>query len=196
MRLRGARGRGLGVTERREHAVERLEVRLCARHDDVGVGAVAVEDGRRHARVLSALHAPLGGGAHAHCDLPQRVDPLGHRPDGELEQLGGRVDERVDRLVRGVDRSRSDRRLHLDEPNRDKQWLIDQALGHMVFEEATVDALELFWPTDVSGNVLLCEPMRLLRAESLMKQKKDGAWGESALDWEIQYLLNVNQAVQ
>ena len=95
-------------------AIEGAQVRLHARDDDVGVGAGTVE----HAAAIIA---------HADRDVTERIDALGHRVHRVLEQLRGRArleragftpargaDERVDRLVRGVDRTGADRRVRAD----------------------------------------------------------------------------------
>ena len=52
----------------------------------------------------------------AHGDLAQRVDPLGDRAHRELEELRGACHQRVDRLVRGVDRAGAHRGVHAHPP--------------------------------------------------------------------------------
>ena len=109
-----------------------------------------------------------------------------------MNAAAGRVATECIRTVTTVCRTR----LNLDEAGRDKVWLTDAAKGHIVFEEFTVDALEEFWPADANNNLLLNEPMRLIRMDGLRKDTTQPQWGQSALDWEIKYLLPLNQAVQ
>src|ERR1700733_2124952 len=68
-----------------EQAIERAQVGPRARHDDVGVGAGAVEHAgaRRGARRAPAVI----GLADPHRDVAERVDALGHGVDRELDQL-------------------------------------------------------------------------------------------------------------
>ncbi len=87
-------------------------------------------------------------------------------------------------------------RLHLDEAGQDKVFLEEPNLGHLVFEEKVCDALQIFMPTNSNGDDLLTIPMRIIRGDSIGKEAQDAAWGQTALDWEIRYLLNLNQAIQ
>jgi hypothetical protein len=120
--------------------------------------------------------------------------PRGFSVSAKMVAAGGRTTTKLTRTISTVCRTR----LHLDEAGRDKVWLTHATLGLLALEEAVADALQLFSPTQ-GGAALLCEPMRLLRGDSMGKEEgrdRDVSWGLSALDWEVAYLLNINQSVQ
>ena len=112
--LRSASGRFLVSRSfaQGEDSVDRCEVCLRARDDDVGVGTVAVKDTSACVLVLRIELVGWGlvvQGRHADAHLAEGVDPLGYGLDRVLEKSAGHLDERLHRLVDCIDRTRPDR---------------------------------------------------------------------------------------
>jgi hypothetical protein len=116
---------------------------------------------------------------------PMRISPT--QPKG-----AGRVERRVRRLLKVIVRTR----LALDEVDRDFAWLEDASLGHFVMEEAVVNWLDTFQPTDGSGNALTFEPLDWVPSSQPEKEKADSSWGRSELFFEIPYILTLDQSLQ
>ena len=85
-----------------------------------------------------------------------------------------------------------------DEAYRDRQWFINQTFGHLLLEEAIINAWHDYTPgADESGNALTTHPVKLLRGTDYEKPNpKDKSWGHCTLAFGVSYLLNVNRKYQ
>lgn len=108
---------------------------------------------------------------------------------------GGRWDTRVRRILDVAVRVG----LAVDEAARDYQWLFADAdedtglIGYFRAQEAIIDALHLFLPTDGDGNGLLAEPMRLVNdIDPLREEGSESVWGDGTLAFEMVYTLDLN----
>ena len=106
----------------------------------------------------------------------------------------GRVQGMKRRVLEVVCRTR----LGMDTVDRDDNFLLRADDGHFALEDAVYDALEIFEPTDSTGNVLSAEPMRSLPddGESQKSEPLDPQWGESVLLFEVKYLQALDQSRQ
>lgn len=97
----------------------------------------------------------------------------------------GRDHMKMRRILEIIPRSR----MAQDEVGKDTNWLGNEALGHLAFEDAIIDRLQLFHPrlTDASGYRTV-EPMRLVGMMAPDKDvDPDGTWGATVQNWEVVY---------
>lgn len=114
-------------------------------------------------------------------------------PQPEWFSGAGRVADVIRRIVTVALRNRNT----LDSSDRDETFLLDPVTGLFAFEEAAFNALEGFMPQDVSGNVLVIEPMRLVQPnEEPNRSEADPAWGSSVLAYSVLYQPPLDQSVQ
>lgn len=87
-------------------------------------------------------------------------------------------------------------RLHLDQPSIDTARLTEETFGHLAAEEAIVDALESFQPTDAAGNVLalpiLCGEWSAPTRGALGQHKKASGRIMTHLEIALRYLKDLN----
>jgi hypothetical protein len=120
-----------------------------------------------------------------------QIRPTGFTVQTDQSFPEGRLDTRITRdlAVKVVTR------LGLDEPDRDRVWLEDQTLGHIVLEESVINALQNFWPTDVNGNVLTTNPIQLAPASDPETEEDEPGWGSSLVTFQVSYILPLNQGL-
>jgi len=104
----------------------------------------------------------------------------------------GRIDARTTRRIGIYLRTR----LLTDEPYDDERWLTDASFGHLDQEHVIIDALEMFLPTDKDENALLYEPIRLRPSPQPEKDPIPDGWGQSGLEFDASYELDLDQADQ
>ncbi len=106
----------------------------------------------------------------------------------------GRHYTRIRRMIEVIPRVR----LALDEVGRDANWLMNEELGIIAFEDAIIDALQLFQPMNIAETAFLNdEPMRLVNMTIPEKQNEpNNKWGSSTMLWEICYQAELDQARQ
>ena len=108
--------------------------------------------------------------------------------DGELHGL----------IERGLDAIGSELHEFQDPVGRDDDWLTDEALGFLSLEDAVIDALQLFQPTNTDGTeFLIIEPMRLVGISNPDKPSEpNDKWGSAVQTWEIVYKCPLDQSRQ
>lgn len=102
-----------------------------------------------------------------------------------------RHDMRVSRTVDVTIRVR----LVLDKVGSDWAWF---KKVFEPFELATINALQLFEPTDDQGNNLMVQPMRIVRGDTATKDNKIGdafSWGQTSLACEVVYAVDVDPTI-
>lgn len=114
----------------------------------------------------------------------------------------GRHYTKIRRMIEVIPRVR----LSLDEVGRDEQWLVNEELGIIAFEDAIIDALQLFQPPNTTGAndpaadgaaYLNSEPMRLVSITIPEKSNEPNSkWGSSTMLWEIMYQQVLDQSRQ
>lgn len=127
--------------------------------------------------------------------------PAGERKDPTAEG-SGRVEARVIRRLRLRIRTR----MNLDENYRSVAWLQgavmengnSNTLGHLALEDAVIDSMFLFLPTDNLGNAL-CH--RAIVYDSAMGPQRRGAdaasgYGYSDLWFDVPYIRKLSQDMQ
>jgi hypothetical protein len=122
--------------------------------------------------------------------------PFGFRIDQGRDLAGGRYTTVFTRRLGATLRTRA----NLDESFKDQVWYQGDAgivLGHSALEEAVVDALHEFTPTDSNSNALTVEPMKIIEGNDPSKLMNDqNSWGWSLLMFSIVYMPPLNQAIQ
>lgn len=103
----------------------------------------------------------------------------------------GRNDARMTRTLAVTLRTA----LSADESGQDAEWLTQEGLGHLQAEHALYDALLLFQPTDAHGNWLVYEPLHPREATG-PERIIPCSWGESTLEFEVAYQLDLQTAYQ
>jgi hypothetical protein len=131
-------------------------------------------------------------------DLPP--DPLGDqylwlRPRDQGPNLpvidgGGRIDARMNRTIAVTLRTR----YAADEGTSNLAWLTDATYGHLDKEHAIYDALLNFQPTDLAGNWLVTQPLKPRGGTNPKKDAKAKEWGQSTVDFEVSYEMDLNQS--
>lgn len=106
----------------------------------------------------------------------------------------GRFYIRLRRIIEVIPRCRS----ALDEVGKDTIWLTDESLGFFAFEEAVMDAVELFQPMNVEETAFLVdEPMRIVGFGIPDKDvDPDGKWGSETMMVETIYQAPLTQSRQ
>lgn len=106
----------------------------------------------------------------------------------------GRGYTRLRRIIEVIPRCRS----ALDEVGKDTVWLMDETLGFFNFEEALLDAVQLFQPTNIAETEFLAdEPMRIVGFGIPDKDvDPDGKWGSETMMLEVFYKANLDQSRQ
>jgi len=128
-------------------------------------------------------------------DVVVRV--LGEVPDAAAVDGGGRAVNLRTRRVQVWCRSR----VLLDQAGQAAALLTDQTLGHLAFEDATADALELFLATDTddptgeTGNALGL-PLRVGPLSDPRRLSKDREWVASGWEIAVTYLRALDQSRQ
>jgi hypothetical protein len=124
-------------------------------------------------------------------DILIRVNPTQVVTSVEGE---GRYFTKIRRLIEVIPRVR----LALDEVGRDANWLMNEELGIIAFEDAIIDALQLFQPTNTAEDAfLIVEPMRLVSMTIPEKANEPNSkWGSSVQSWEIMYQQDLDQSRQ
>lgn len=118
--------------------------------------------------------------------------PLGEKCDRNRLQGNGRVMDYRTRSLRIVARTRST----LDPVDEDYIHLTDATLGHLTLEDSIVEALQMFFPSDPSSNLLTACPIRALDWTEPRREAREQEWISSSLMAEIDYIRALNQAVQ
>ena len=85
-------------------------------------------------------------------------------------------------------------RLGLDETYRDTEWMTN-TLGALDTYHKILGALQMFIPLNGDGDTILMEPMRFLFSGEPKKEKADNFFGEVMLEFEVNYLLNLDISV-
>ena len=123
---------------------------------------------------------------------PQEVylRPLGFLADDPNVTGGGRIDTRFTRSVEITLRTRNDR----DQSGQDPHFLTDIDT-HFALEEAVVNALQLFFPVDSSGNGLVIAGIRVMSGTLVERSIEDDLVGWSKLIWEVIYYPPIDTTV-
>lgn len=100
----------------------------------------------------------------------------------------GRHDARVDRRVSVVGWNR----LNTDVAFQDSDWLLQTTLGYLPFENAMINALLTWFPTD-GGNNVLAVPTRCESIAAPATTRAD--WGSAAVSVNYQFYRDVSQAI-
>lgn len=92
-------------------------------------------------------------------------------------------------------------RLATDQVQHDLKWLTDEGTGHLDFEDAVFDALQMWMGNAETGDELLVgdgEPVRVVAGGDAerMYDSPDGRWGASVLVLDLTYRMDLNQEVQ
>lgn len=122
-----------------------------------------------------------------HGDQYVWIRPRNQAPNLPVIEGGGRFDARMRRTIAVTCRTR----LALDESDQDYEWLLNRELGHFELEEAIWDALYLWAPADVDENWLVAMPLQPRGTAAPQKDKVNAEWGESSLEVEVEYLMNL-----
>lgn len=124
-------------------------------------------------------------------DIIIRVNPTQVMVSVEGE---GRFFTKLRRLIEVIPRVRT----ALDPVGRDDDWLTDESLGFLAFEDAVIDALQLFQPMNIDETAfLIIEPMRLVSVSNPDKPNEPNSkWGSSVQSWEIVYQAELDQSRQ
>ena len=118
--------------------------------------------------------------------------PRGLLADREFVEASGRVDRRVRRRLSVIVRTL----LRVDPVDSDAQFLTDAANGHYALEEAVWNILDTFLPIDANNNALCFEPIHPLPTTEARRDRKNAGWGWSACDFEVPYILALDQSRQ
>jgi hypothetical protein len=110
-------------------------------------------------------------------------------PDPNVEGRG-RVYPDMHARISVTVRSRTD----IDAANSDLVALTDESLGHLNHEEDVWDALYCFQPVDSSGNWLVRQP--IVPAQATAPRKPPKGWMQSALEFGVIYILDLDQSYQ
>lgn len=102
---------------------------------------------------------------------------------------GGRSNTR---LTRQLDLILSSR-MATDASTSDEDWLTHPTRGYYALEDAAVDALQEFFPTDGQGNALVFEPIRIMSEDQTLKL---GHWGQANATFEVGYMPPLDQTRQ
>lgn len=78
-------------------------------------------------------------------------------------------------------------RLNIDQATRDDSWLTNATLGIVPLMTLLVRALEMYYPTDVSGDYYFLEPLRMKSPGFVFPQKEISGWGRVQSDWAISF---------
>jgi hypothetical protein len=114
---------------------------------------------------------------------PRRKLALQDNVDG-----GGKWDTRVTRILDVIPRVQ----YAVDPAASDYEWLFASG-GYITLEEEIVDALQMFMPTDSTGNILVAEPMRLVTADDPLKEAgNEVVWGSGVLGFEMVYTMDLD----
>ncbi len=112
--------------------------------------------------------------------------------DRPVWQGGGRVDTRRVLMLECNLRTR----LATDETDRDNAWLFETSLGHEVYLDTLYDALQGFQPVDAQGNWTVTQPIEVTEEDAPDKDKISPEWGESTLNVEVHYEMDLDQTYQ
>lgn len=118
----------------------------------------------------------------------------GESPDVGVIDGAGRIDNRRTRTITAECRSRA----YLDTVDSDETRLLDvTGLGHILFCDNVVNALELFIAQDGSNNALTL-PLRVGRCGDPTPDPQDptGNWLTSKFTVDVEYELDVDQSIQ
>lgn len=119
------------------------------------------------------------------------IQPRSQVTEQPIVQGAGRVDTRVTRRVAVIVRTR----LSLDESDRDLAWLTDATYGHLRTEHAVLNALQMYQPTR-GADWLACEPLRLVPVSQPEQDREQPEWGQSVAEFEVTYVLDLDQSYQ
>ena len=100
---------------------------------------------------------------------------------------GGRTDARVRRTLAVTVRTRQ----ALDTPLEHLLWLLT---AHLDAEHAVYDALLDFYPAGADGMNLTTEPLHPGTAAEPRADRDDPTWGESTVEFEIVYEMDLDQS--
>lgn len=92
---------------------------------------------------------------------------------------GGRWDTRVRRTVDVFVRTT----FLATQGASDKEWV----RNHYPVEDAVLESLHGYHPTDENDNLLLIEPMRLTRPDRPRRDRSNKVWGYSVMTFELLY---------
>lgn len=147
------------------------------------VSQTGLDDTRVIITVLDAEATPRFG-------APQDIllRPLDESPEVGIIDGAGRFDNRRRKRFQVCVRTR----LLLDSTGQDYTRLTDASLGHTIMEDAVVDALELYWPSD--GSDALCSPVRVGKLSDPKRIRDDPDWVWSGFDCDFEYTRDLNIA--
>lgn len=121
--------------------------------------------------------------------------PRGFTVHEGMVTAGGRYTTMLTRVVDVIVRSRRE----LDKAGNDTQWLTDIDQGYFDLEENALDAFQVDSDlTDSEGNMLVCEPIRIVDGFTPEKDPtrfKPG-WGDGNFGVEIKYLPPIDVSEQ
>jgi hypothetical protein len=110
------------------------------------------------------------------------------QPEDGFELGSGRHAAIVTRLVQVTARTR----WAVDESDRDDYALVDEDYGHLALEEAVVNALHIWVPTDRNGNWLSVEPMHWRPHEAPVHDEPlPASWLSTSLLFDVRYHLSL-----
>ncbi len=148
--------------------------------------AVSLDASRCLITALPAANVP-----HTQGDQDVLVRLMNENPNEGFIEGGGRVVDYRYRTLEITVRSRT----YLDDVQQDLVRLTDSTLGHIVLEDAVVNALQCIQIGDSSQN-LLTEPMTVGSISTPEKDRDDPNWVSSSLSVKVPYSRNLDQNVQ
>lgn len=101
-----------------------------------------------------------------------------------LDQRTCKGGGRVDMWIEGGFTLTVHCRLEQDQANTDITYLTDQALGALQKLKCCINALMMYAPVDINGNVLCPEPIRLISVDVPEHGKTIPGWGAVVSLWE------------
>lgn len=121
--------------------------------------------------------------------------PRGFTVDANMVIAGGRYTTMLTRILDVIVRVRMQR----DKIGDDTLWLTNEADSYLAIEEAAFDAVQVHSDlTDAQGNLLVCEPIRVVDGTAPDKgnDTTNPGWGMASFGVECKYLANVDISVQ